>query len=249
LIAMPASVRYDFSGNVVLITGAASGIGAATARACAGAGGTVIAVDVNAEGLERLAAETARVVTRPADVGNPQQVRGLIAEIERDRGRIDAAVLAAAIQVRTPIESISDEEWQRHMAVNVGGAFHVMREVAPIMKRQGSGAMVCFTSGLVGLGWPGTAAYAASKGALLGLAKSAAVELRPYRVRVNVLSPGLVATPIFLGVASSEEVAMYERSVGVSEADEVVPSVLYLISEASSNLTGAVLERRLVPGK
>jgi 2-hydroxycyclohexanecarboxyl-CoA dehydrogenase len=64
---------------------------------------------------------------------------------------VDNFLYAAAIQVRTPIDSISDEEWQRHMAVNVGGAFHVMREVAPIMKRQGSGA-ICFTSGLVGLG-------------------------------------------------------------------------------------------------
>jgi NAD(P)-dependent dehydrogenase (short-subunit alcohol dehydrogenase family) len=101
----------------------------------------------------------------------------------------------------------------------------------------------------VNTGWPGAAAYAASKGALIGLAKCAAQELRPYGVRVNVLSPGLVATPIFLDVASAEERALYESTVGISQPEEVVPTVLYLISEASASLTGAVIERRLVPGK
>ena len=115
------------------------------------------------------------------------------------------------------------------------------------MKKQRRGWIVLFTSGLVNIGWPGTAAYTASKGAMIGLAKCAALELREHGVRVNVLSPGLIATPMFLGVASVEEYMMYENSVGVSQPDAVVPTVLHLISDASASMTGAVIERRLFP--
>lgn len=229
-------VNYDFRDSVVLITGAASGIGAATARACASAGATVIAADVQGAGDK-------------VDVGDAQAVRRFIREAFAKHGRIDAAVLAAAIQKRTPIEATSDDEWRRHMAANLDGVFYCIRELAPIMKRQRRGAILMFTSGLVNMGWPGAAAYAASKGALIGLAKCAAQELRPFGVRVNVLSPGLVATPLFLDVASEEERAMYEGTVGISQPEDVVPTVLHLISDASSNLTGALVERRLVPGK
>ena len=246
---MPTAVSYDFTGSVVLVSGAASGIAAATARAVAAAGGRVIALDVDGAGLARLGEGNKRIETHAIDVADPVAVKARVSDVLARLGRIDAAVLAAAVQVRTPIEEIGDAEWRRHIAVNLDGVFHFMRELSPIMKRQRAGAIVCFTSGLVGMGWPGAAAYAASKGALLGLAKCAAVELKSYGVRVNVLSPGLVATPIWLSVATDDEIAMYERSLGVSEPDAVVPSVLYLISDASSNTTGTVMERRLVPGK
>lgn len=242
---MTTSVSYDFSGAVVLVTGGGSGIGAATARACAAAGATAIAVDVDPARLAEVAASG--VLARQVDVADAQAVHALVAEVVRDYGRIDAAVLAAAIQMRTPVDAISDAEWRRHMAVNLDGVFHCIREVAPIMKRQRKGAILTFTSGLVNMGWPGASAYAASKGALVGLTKCVAHELRPFGVRANVLSPGLVATPVFLDVATEDEVAMYRNSVGISEPDAVVPTVLHLISDASASLTGAVIERRLVP--
>ena len=226
-------VAYDFSGSVILITGGASGIGAASARACAAAGAAVVIADIAAD--------------EPVDVSDPRSVKSLVESTLRKHGRIDAAVLAAAIQRRAPLESISDEEWRRHMAVNLDGVFHCMRELAPVMKRQRRGAILVFASGLVSMGWPGAAAYAASKGAIIGLAKCAALELRSYGVRVNVLSPGVTHTPLFLDVASEDEKAMYEKSIGISAAEEVVPTVLYLISDASANLTGSLIERRLVP--
>jgi NAD(P)-dependent dehydrogenase (short-subunit alcohol dehydrogenase family) len=228
-------VAYDFRGAVVLVTGGASGIGAATARACADAGAQVVVADVNC--------------AEPVDVADPAAVRKVVEETVAQHGRIDAAVLAAAIQKRTPLEALSDAEWRLHMAVNLDGAFHCLRELAPVMKRQRRGAILAFTSGLVNMGWPGAGAYAASKGALIGLVKCAAQELRPYGVRVNVLSPGLVATPLFLDVASAEEKAMYEAAVGISPPEAVVPTVLHLISDASASLTGALIERRLVPGR
>ena len=116
-----------------------------------------------------------------------------------------------------------------------------------VMNRQRRGSFLVFTSGLVNMGWPGASAYAASKGALIGLAKCAALELREHGVRVNVLSPGLVASPIFLDVATQDELEMYRRSVGVSAPEAVVPTVLHLLSDASASMTGAVIERRLFP--
>jgi len=226
-------VQYDFKGSVVLITGGASGIGAATARACEKAGAKVVVADVNAD--------------PPLDVSDSGQVKRLINTILEKHARIDAAVLAAAIQKRIPVESMSDADWRRHMAVNLDGVFYCLRELAPVMKKQRRGSILVFTSGLVNMGWPGASAYAASKGALVGLAKCAALELRDYGVRVNVLSPGLVASPIFLDVASEDERTMYEKSVGVSPPAAVVPTVLHLISDASASMTGAVIERRLFP--
>lgn len=237
-------VNYDFQGSVVLVTGGASGIGAATARACAAAGATVVTADVQKSGID-----SKKIFSKTVDVGDPEAVRALVQETVQKHGRIDAAVLAAAIQQRAPLESTSDADWRRHMAANLDGVFYCMRELAPVMKRQRRGAMLAFTSGLVNMGWPGAGAYAASKGALIGLAKCAAQELRAYGVRVNVLSPGLVATPLFLDAASADERAMYENTVGVSQPEDVVPTVLYLISDASANLTGAIIERRLVPGQ
>jgi NAD(P)-dependent dehydrogenase (short-subunit alcohol dehydrogenase family) len=227
-------VSYDFSGSVILVTGGASGIGAATARACAGAGAKVVVLDVSPSEFSG----------QPIDVSDPAAVRDAIRKLDR----IDAAVLAAGIQERAPIDELSDAAWRRHLAVNLDGVFHCMREVIPVMKRQRKGAILAFSSGLVNAGWPGAAAYAASKGALTGLVKCAALELRPYGVRVNLLAPGLMATPIFLDVASEEEKAMYQRSFGISQPEDVVPTVLHLISDASAGLTGSIVERRLVPG-
>jgi len=242
---MTTSVSYDFSGAVVLVTGGGSGIGAVTARACAAAGATAIAVDVDPARLAEVASSD--VIARQVDVADAAAVRALVAAIVRDHGRIDAAVLAAAIQMRTHVDAISDAEWRRHMAVNLDGVFHCIREIAPVMKRQRKGAILTFGSGLVNVGWPGASAYAASKGALIGLTKCVAQELRPFGVRANVLSPGLMATPVFLDVATEDELAMYRNSVGISAPEAVVPTVLHLISDASASLTGAVIERRLVP--
>jgi len=241
---MAMSASYDFSGSVVLVSGGASGIGAATARACAERGARVIVADVDEDGLAAIG-RVPGIETHRLDVADGGAVAALVAGLDR----IDAAVLCAAIQRRTPVDEITDEAWRRHMAVNLDGVFHFVRAVAPLMRRQRSGAILAFTSGLVNMGWPGASAYAASKGALIGLIKCVAQELRPYGVRANVLSPGLVATPVFLNVATEAEVAMYRDSVGISAPEDVVPTVLHLISDASRDLTGAVVERRLVPGR
>lgn len=237
---------FNFEGHVVLVAGAASGIGRATVPECLRAGATVLAMDVDAGGLATLAPHP-HLVTAQVDISDAARVQRTVDAWLTEFGRVDAAILTSAIQKRTPIEQLSDAEWQRHLDVNLSGVFYLMRALIPAMKRQRSGSIVAFTSGLASNGWPGAAAYAATKAGIIGLVKSAALEVREYGVRVNALSPGLVATPVFLDAASAEELAMYERTLGVSTPEEVVPTLMHLISDASSAISGNVVERRLIP--
>lgn len=236
---------FDFSGKNVLVVGAASGIGRASAMACAEANANVIAVDVNEAELNTL--NHARLETLILDVSDSQAVEKIINQCAKKYGHIDAAILTSAIQKRTPIDSLTDEEWQRHLDINLSGIFYLLRSLFPVMKAQKSGSIVAFTSGLATNGWPGAAAYATTKAGIVGLVKSAAHELRPFGVRINAVSPGLVLTPVFLDSASSDELAMYERSLGLSKPEEVVPTLLYLISDAGETISGNVVERRLIP--
>ena len=236
---------FDFSGKTVLVVGAASGIGRASAMACTEANAKVIAVDINEAELNTL--NHARLETLILDVSDSQAVEKIINQCAKKYGHIDAAILTSAIQKRTPIDSLTDEEWQRHLDINLSGIFYLLRSLFPVMKAQKSGSIVAFTSGLATNGWPGAAAYATTKAGIVGLVKSAAHELRPFGVRINAVSPGLVLTPVFLDSASSDELAMYERSLGLSKPEEVVPTLLYLISDAGETISGNVVERRLIP--
>lgn len=237
---------FDFAGGGVLVAGAASGIGRATALACVDAGAAVLALDIDAAGLASLPAGP-RLTTATVDIADAAAVDAAVGAFVAAAGRIDGAVLASAVQTRTPIDALSDAEWQRHLDVNLTGVFHLVRALMPVMKRQQKGAMVAFTSGLASNGWPGAAAYAATKAGIVGLVKCAALELRTHGVRINALSPGLVSTPVFLDSATPEELAMYERSLGVSTPEDVVPTLLYLLSDAAAHISGNVVERRLVP--
>ncbi len=246
---MTISVSYHFDDSVMLITGAGSGIGAALARHCAREGATVIAVDLRHDQLLRdLDVETrGRIRICQVNVSEEAAVVDLIDDIKGRYPRLDAAVLGAAIQIRTAIDKMNPAQWREVIDVNLNGVFYFMQGIIPLLKAQRSGAIVAFTSGLAMNGWPGASAYAASKAALIGMIKSAAHELKDYNVRANVLSPGLRATPIFMDVSTEEEQEFYRRTIGIGEPEGVVPTLLYLISTASANLTGAVIEHRISP--
>lgn len=238
--------RFEFENSVVLIVGAASGIGRATVVECLKAGATVLAMDIDKVGLSTLELHQ-RLFTEAVDIADSSAVQNAIRKWTAGGGRIDGAVLTSAIQTRTPIDELTDGDWQRHLDVNLSGVFYFLRELFPIMKRQRSGSIVAFTSGLATNGWAGAAAYSASKAGIIGLVKSAALELREHGVRINALSPGLVATPVFLNSASKSELEMYERSLGVSTPEEVTATLMYLLSDASQFISGNVVERRLIP--
>jgi NAD(P)-dependent dehydrogenase (short-subunit alcohol dehydrogenase family) len=209
----------------------------------------VIAVDRRHEsllaGLE--AGVRNRIDLRKVDVADEGAVTSLMTEVGATYPRIDAAVLGAAIQYRTDLDRMSAAQWREVIDINLNGVFHCLQGIIPLMKAQRGGAIVAFTSGLALAGWPGASAYAASKAALIGMIKSVAHELKSYNVRANVLSPGLRATPIFMDASTEAEREFYRSSIGIGAPEGVVPTLLYLISDASANLTGVVIEHRISP--
>ena len=245
---MTISVTYKFHDATVVITGAGSGIGAALTRHCARAGATVIAVDLNHKTLLRdLEADAlSRIDVREIDVSNREAVFRLLQDVQKGYPRLDAAVLGAAVQSRSEIDAMTATDWQRTLDVNLGGVFNFLQATIPVMKAQRAGSIVAFTSGLASTGWAGAAAYAASKAGLVGLVKSAAHELKDHSVRINLVSPGLRATPIFLDVSTKEEREYYSSTIGIGQPEGVVSTLLYLISDASVHLTGALIEQRIL---
>ena len=177
---MTISVSYRFDDATVLITGAGSGIGAALARYCARAGASVIAIDRRHDNLLRNLdpALRSKVDLRQVDVANESAVAALLDDVGNKYPRLDAAVLAAAIQVRTNVDDMTASQWREVIDTNLNSVFYCLHGIIPRMKMQRSGAIVAFTSGLALTGWPGASAYAASKAALIGMMKSAAQELK-----------------------------------------------------------------------
>ena len=238
-------VSYDFSGSVVLIAGAGSGLGLAMTQSCLEAGATVVASDIATGALEAL--DHPRLSWSALDITDSgavnEHVRGCVARF----GRIDAAILASGIQRRVLVEDMRDDDWLAHINVNLNGIFYLVRALFPVMKQRKRGSIVVFTSGLATAGWPGATAYGASKAALIALVKSAAQELRPHGVRINAVSPGIMHTPLFHDSANAEEARMYERTLGVSHPEDVTPMLMHLISDGAATITGNVVERRLIP--
>ena len=238
-------VSYDFSDNVVLVAGAGSGLGLAMVRSCLDAGATVVASDIATDALAEI--RHPRLSWSRLDITDSRAVSAHVSDCMLRFGRIDAAVLASGIQRRVLVEEMSDDDWQAHINVNLTGIFYLIRALFPAMKQRRRGSIIVFTSGLATGGWPGATAYGASKAGLIALVKSAAQELRPYGVRINAVSPGIMHTPLFHDSAHEEEVRMYERTLGVSQPKDVTPMLMHLISDGGATVTGNVVERRLIP--
>jgi NAD(P)-dependent dehydrogenase (short-subunit alcohol dehydrogenase family) len=227
---------FDASGEVVLVTGGAQGIGAAIATACADAGAQVVVLDT-AAGPGHPGVQEVRV-----DVADRDAVTGAAAEVVRQHGRIDGLVAGAAVQPRTPVLETSPEQWRRVLAVNLDGVVWVCQAVVAQMVRQRRGAVVLFTSGLAASGFPGAAGYAASKAALVGFAKSLAAEVAADRIRVNVVSPGVVDTAQFRAANAGADLDHWRRTTGIGTPADVVGPLLFLLSDAAT-MTGSLLTR------
>jgi NAD(P)-dependent dehydrogenase (short-subunit alcohol dehydrogenase family) len=225
---------FDATGEVVLITGGAQGIGAALATAVNAAGGTAVVLDVAAppEGVSYIQVD---VADRPAVT---EAVDAVLAQY----GRIDALVAGAAVQPRSSVLELDAAEWTRTLQVNLDGVVWACQAVVPHLVKQQCGSVVVFTSGMASTGYPGAAAYAASKAALVAFAKTLAAEVAADRVRVNVVAPGVIDTEQFRGANAGADREHWQDTIGIGDPDDVVGLLLFLLSDAAA-MTGSVLAR------
>ena len=242
---------YNFENQVALVTGAASGMGLATARAFAEAGASVVLADIDGDAAERAAKELTeagyQAIGVACDVTDERQAAAMVERAVETFGRLDMAFNNAGIQV--PPSDAADEtaeNFDRVNAVNLRGIWTAQKHELRQMRAQGSGAIVNCSSlgGLVGL--PERAAYHASKHGVIGLTKSAAVEYAPRGIRVNAVCPGVIDTPMVSGMLEGQAEAMAEimkqQPIGrLGRAEEIAAAVLWLCSPAASFVLGVAL--------
>lgn len=230
---------------VGLVTGGARGIGLAIARLWARRGASVAVVDRNPEG-ERAVKETCGdvpVAYYEADVRDHGRALEIVNDAVSRLGGLDYAVLNAGVTRDRVSWKMSEEEWDEVIGVNLKGAFNYARAAAPVLRSQGSGAIV-FVSSINGLrGKFGQSNYAASKAALVGLARTLALELGPSGVTVNVVAPGMVRTA--MAAALPDSVVERARSESplqrIAEPEDVAQAVCFLCGPEARHITGALL--------
>jgi NAD(P)-dependent dehydrogenase (short-subunit alcohol dehydrogenase family) len=241
------------AGKVALITGGASGIGRATALLFAREGAAIALADVNADGGRRVADEIIKAggtaFFEPMDVTRAADCRRLVERAIHKFGRIDILFNNAGIIRRATVLDLSEDDWDRVMAVNVKSIYLLSREVIPHMQEAGGGAIINTASGWGLAGGAKAAVYCASKGAVVLLTKAMSIDHGPQKIRVNCICPGDTDTGMLrdeaqqLGQEKSRFlVEAAKRPLGrVGTPEEIAQAALYLASNASSFVTGTAL--------
>jgi NAD(P)-dependent dehydrogenase (short-subunit alcohol dehydrogenase family) len=238
-------------GRAGIVTGAASGIGRASAHALASAGAAVVLADTNADAGAQAAAELAGAGAQASfvecDVSSDEQVHALVRAALERHGRLDFAVNNAGIEGPfAPTIDVAEADWDRTVAVDLKGVWLCMRHELPPMLAAGSGAIVNTSSvgGLVGL--PGSAPYTAAKHGVIGLTKVAALEYSAAGVRINAICPGVILTPMVARLIAAEPAIEAEMHAAepigrLGRPEEIAAAVVWLCSDAASFVTGIAL--------
>jgi len=242
-------MNYSLKNKVALVTGAASGIGLATARAYAAAGASVALADINSEqvnhAVRTLVAEGYRAKAITCNAADLDDVEAMVQEAVATFGQLDIAFNNAGVQNQlAEIAEATAEDFDRVNAVNLRGVWGCMKYELQQMRKQGSGAIVnCSSIGGI-VGGAQRASYHAAKHGVLGLTKSAALEYAAHNIRVNAVCPGLIWTPMVDAMVASGQKEALEAMVQAvpmqrhGKAQEIADAVLWLSSDASSYVTG-----------
>jgi NAD(P)-dependent dehydrogenase (short-subunit alcohol dehydrogenase family) len=235
------------TGRMVVVTGAAGGIGALLVERFLGNGDTVLATDMSEEVLTHARArwgETDRLVLQSADVANEEDCARL-ADVARVRvGRVDVLINCAGYFPRRPFEEITPDEWRRIIDINLTGTFLMTQAMLPLMKGRGWGRVINFGSGTVFSGTPDTAHYVSAKAGVIGLTRCMATELGHYGITANLITPGLTLTAPVLRDLPPEvrAAAAAQRSIKRDMwPEDLVGPVLFLASPAADFVTGQLL--------
>jgi len=228
-----------FTGKTAIVTGAASGIGAAITALLASEGARVFAVDLNE------ARGDVNVTAYVCDVTDSAQVNAMVAAAMKQLGRIDLLFNNAGIGCLLETPDMDDATWENVFAVNVHAILYACRAVIPLMREQGGGAIVN-TASISGLGGDyGFTAYNASKGAVINYTRSLAIDSARHNIRVNALCPGFIAeTGLTAGVQSSDLGNIWEGTIPMGRggtAEEMAKAAAFLASDDASYITGAML--------
>jgi 3-oxoacyl-[acyl-carrier protein] reductase len=242
----------DLSGKVALITGASSGIGAATARMLAGLGARVaIGYHNNKKGAAELAqlirAAGGEAVGAEGDFRKIGDVRSAIKAVVKELGPIEILVNnAGSLMKRVPIREVTEALWDDIIALNLKSAVFASQAVAPSMIERGAGAIINVVSiAAHNGGGPGAGTYATAKAGLIAFTKALAKELAPHGVRVNAVSPGVIDTPFHEVFSTPEMMASFVKSIPMGRAgkpEECASVIAFLASNAASYITGETIE-------
>jgi NAD(P)-dependent dehydrogenase (short-subunit alcohol dehydrogenase family) len=248
-----ANVDPGLQGKVALVTGGASGIGRATALLLAAEGAAVAVVDLDERGARAVARQASdaggRAIAVECDVSDSPQAKATVERVVSAFGRLDILFNNAGIIHHASVTDTTEEDWDRVMSVNVRSIFLMCKHAVPLMIRAGGGAIVNTASDWGLVGGPRTAAYCASKGAVVQLTRALAIDHGPQGIRVNCVCPGDTDTPLLrteaaqLGRAIEDLVAEGKRvPLGrIGTPEEIARIVLFLASDAASFVTGSAL--------
>ena len=241
---MASSKRFE--GKTAFITGAASGIGRATAAAFAAEGADLVVTDRSETALhgtaQHLKSAGVKVLAITCDVLKPEEVQSAVAQAVATFARIDCAFNNAGVENKaTPLHEIELEEWDRILNINLRGTFMCMKHEIAQMIRQGGGVVVNTSSGAGIRGVAGGAAYAASKHAIIGMTKSAALDYAKQNIRVNAILPGNIATPMMDRFTGGDiQKAIDLEPIGrLGKPEEIAEAVLWMCSDLAGFVTGS----------
>ena len=238
----------EFSGKTALVTGAASGIGKATALGFGKGGANVALLDVNKDGAKQVAAQIdtsgKRTMVCKVDMSKPSEVRATLQSVQKRFGRIDALANVAAIFPNARALDVSEEMWDRVMSIDLRGVFFCCQEAMRIMIPQGNGAIVNVASGAAFRAIEGLVVYSAAKAGLVGMSRVLALECARKGVRINVVAPGHTASDTVLKNSPKERMKAVADSLVPGRwmtPEESAAAILWLCSDAASGVNGAII--------